>query len=183
MRSRKKINQRAEENNVEMSKLDEGIQTERAGSLKHAEQETGPIREKLREHRELLEKQVEERSKHHSEFTSTLNESFRRIRQKLQKESAAQNAQCMTSKSQAEERFNDLKTKQKKQESVIQARLVDIKQRLAHENQERSKALHSIISNMSQFMDEFTKSTDTSFVKQQETQELLRTSMRNIQVE
>lgn len=88
--------------------LSADIDKEREESLAQTEAETGPILEKLVDHRENLTQQIQERGEQDAAFHKELKSSFEVLKERIAAEKVERTAQCVKDREDLEKRFASL---------------------------------------------------------------------------
>lgn len=167
------IGRRNNELDKSLTGLMQALEQEKEDCRSHTAAETGPILEKLRQHRENLEQQIKERTQSNAEYVETLEEHFDGFRSRLAAETSAREKNCSDSRRAFAARFLDDNEQQTVADGEVRRDLADLRRRLAEEKAERESAQATVATNMMNFMEQFEKNIVENQEKQRESQKLL----------
>jgi len=170
----KQVNQRGAALGIEADRLDEVLQKERDDCRAHTESETGPILEKLRQHREFLDKQSADREQSHVEFRANLEDHFGQLTERMEIESETRERECSDSRAELEKQFGELNEVQNKKDAAARQSLAELKTSLDMEGTERAESQATIVKSASDFMEQFEKSIAENQAKVKENSVVMR---------
>lgn len=148
-------------------KIREDIAKEHDESLAQTEAETGPILEKLEEHRQNLAKQVEERGQMEAAFRKELANHFFMLKDRIGVEKAARTSQCAKDRVCLEQKFAALDARFKEVHENLKKSHQEVREAIEQEQKENADAQEHVVHNTMHFITEFEAATKASTERQE----------------
>jgi hypothetical protein len=164
---------RGSNNTDHLNRMDEMIKAEHENCIKHTSEGTGPILDKLQEHRESLAQTIAQREASHNEYCENLAENLERLKKQLGLEAKARKAECSETHERARAWYAEQNDKQRLYDNSMKERLAELRQVLDTEMRDTSNSNKWVTQEMMQFMEHFQFSVATSGGKQQAAKEHL----------
>lgn len=153
--------------------LSADIDKEREESLAQTQAETGPILEKLQEHRENLAKQVEERDEQDAAFRKGLSHSFELLKERIQAEKEVRTAQCAQDRADLEQKFAALNARFSEVHGSLKSAREEVMAAIGQERKENSAAQEHIVHHTMDFIHQFEAATKASSERQEEARKVI----------
>jgi len=154
---------------AEFTVLDSGIQKEIKDCEEHTTSETGPIEQKIMQHKQFLESQVAERKQQHEDFCASLKEQFDALRATLKAEGEARRRRCEESQSSVHRHYEELNVVQKRHDASIRERLRQVRAEVGEEGADRTSAQDKVVTVLVDFMEQLEGNINESQRRQEAT--------------